>query len=805
MTGGFETLIYTDCRPGQGLQGSPGLQFQARSPGAEQQAMTLVQAGLLYEAPSGWTGERRPVEAYPPSLAHTCDGYYATAAGVYLGQEANGAREGNQLTHAVVTTDPDAYGPVRPAQLLGAPFWTRQPSPTTHCDPLPDDWEPGPIDALRAQELVRTTTGGQDLLTVLLSTLQRLSEPDGSRVLFVSDDPATVLGWITAGTLLLPQRQALAISFKVYTTRPSYAVQQVLAVHPEWNRQHATVDNNQGYVVIDLTRNEWSTVEPTASAPLWADLFCTCDPYDVVDAVEVAATSGLPDDQVVPVVAAALLGRPPTADQVMPVVRWLRDGSPEQLELYGGVVADLLTEDATRWPADALTVLDQVAVAGHLADPASAIWAPDRVASVRRALFAAELDQAADRGVVGSGQLPRLPEQVWTDRRRQEAQQRLTAMLATAAPPAFEAGLRVARRFDLVAPVEAVAQAAHTFVRDWADHPEHGYEPARWADGGLLMDLCRDELRHRAIGSPQRAQAVADAWWQVLEPELETVETELDKAVLSAAVLHLPAPRRHDLVRQFLKGVRPLGGSAVRRLTEVLFARTAPDLDELELLASEVPARTPLPAPVFRSLRTALLDADQLPARELTVCQRLVERGLLVPDPRLAELIDAVGSLPTLIRDISGTGRRSKSLPARLSALPRSVVRTYPEELLAALLDSREPAAVVELLPTLPELVPTYLDRLREQTRKPGAVWHAVTAFLVGSDPRALPKLASRHRSELTRATQRWLVRANDRQVAAATDLVRNLGRRELTTRWEEQVVSVKEQGWLNRLWHRSR
>lgn len=356
----------------------------------------------------------------------------------------------------------------------------------------------------------------------------------------------------------------------------------------------------------------------------------------------------------------------------------------------------------------------------------------------------------------------------------------------------------------MAAPIRDVPAAARAFVLDWADHPEHGYDPALWPDDGILADLCRDELRHRAAGSPQAAQTIADAWWPILEPRLQTVETDLDRAVLSAAVLHLPAPRRRELVHQFLRGALVDARSSAG-LVGVLFARSPANPDEWELLLQEVPPRTPLPPDVFRSLRAALLDADLLPQRELKMCRQLRKRGLFVPDQPLAQLLDAVESLPDLTRELARATRRNRILSATLAVLPPNVVRTYADDLRTALLDNRRPDVVVDLLAELPGLVPAYLDQLCESTRRPGQVWHAVTAFLIGTDARTLPKLGRAKRSELGRAGQRWLARANERQVAAATELVRDLERRELTARWEEHVTTAKERGWLGRLWHRSR
>lgn len=138
---GFESLFYTDCRPGQGLRGGAGFQFQAVSPGTSTEMMSLVQRSVLYEVPVGWMRTNRPVADYPPSLAHVCDGVYATARGVYLGAEADGVRGGNQFTHAVSTVDPSSYGAVRPAQLWNGPWWSERPASGTACEPVPADPE----------------------------------------------------------------------------------------------------------------------------------------------------------------------------------------------------------------------------------------------------------------------------------------------------------------------------------------------------------------------------------------------------------------------------------------------------------------------------------------------------------------------------------------------------------------------------------------------------------------------------------------------------------------------------------------
>ena len=314
MSRGFGTLIYTDCRPGQGLRGDTGLQFQARSDGVGASEMDAVQRALLYEVPVNWVSRCRPLEEYPASLAHVWDpatGVLGTAQGVYLGREANGLREGNQLTHAVVTTDPDSYGLVRPAQLLHVPFWTREPAPTTECPRLADGWQPGMAEPEIVRDFVAAHKDGRALLVTLLSALFRMGEPHPDRVMFIAERPEEVLQWITAATLLLPQRQALTIGFKVFTTNPGYCPQPVLAVHPDWAGPYRSAGTSAGFVVLDLISRSFTDVPADELAERWVDLFLSSDLYDVMDAVELAsvvAEAGAAPKQAAAVALAVTLG-----------------------------------------------------------------------------------------------------------------------------------------------------------------------------------------------------------------------------------------------------------------------------------------------------------------------------------------------------------------------------------------------------------------------------------------------------------------------------------------------------------------
>jgi hypothetical protein len=507
VTGRFETLIYTDCRPGQGLQGTAGLQFQARSAGADREAMSVVQQSLLYEPPLAWMRERRPVSDYPPSFAHVWNGWLATAAGVYLGREANGGREGNQLTHSIVTRDPGSYGLVRPAQLFGAPFWTDRPAPGMESPPLPEWWQPGPFDAFRAQEFVRGQPDGAALLLALLSALQCIGQPDARRVLFVANEAVPVLHWLTAATLLLPQQVALSVGFKVFTTNPAFAPQQVLAVHPDWSSSGASVDNDLGYVVFDLVRHVWSAVDASSTARLWTGLFLTEDPYDVVDAIEVAAASGLPDDVAPSLGLAAIMRRKPAPNEARTIVTWLRDAPSHLLETYGRTVADLLVESAGTWSPHLLITLDEAARRAAMGD---------RAGPVRLALIDAEVRQALTMRSVPPGVVDAPPTGTWGREEETAAVGMIVAALRSASPDQFDAVLRVAGRFGIRVPTAELGPALRAFAGHWADHPEWLHEPDLWPCRDEIVDLLRDELTTRLARYPSQANEIGDTWWPIL-------------------------------------------------------------------------------------------------------------------------------------------------------------------------------------------------------------------------------------------------------------------------------------------------
>jgi len=793
----FDTLIYTDCRPGQGLQGSAGLQFQARSPGADKAAMAVVQRSLLYEAPTRWMRERRPVSDYPLSFAHAWDGVYATAAGVYLGKEANGSREGNQLTHSIVARTGDAYGLVRPAQLFGAPFWTHEPAESTTSAPILDGWSPGPFDAFAARDLVENEPHGPELAITLVSAFERIGGDDERRVLFIAKDPQRVLHWIAAATLLLPQRKALAIGFKVFTTNPAYATQPVVAIHPEWDSNSVSVESDAGYIVVDLLEGRFSAVEPSPTARRLVALLRDEDPYDVVDVVEVAAASEQPPQEALELGMAMVLPHHRlTTPNAQIAVSWLRRTSPQLLATHRGALVDQLTTTPEQWPQHILLELDEISRSGQVP--------PDRVGSVRLSLIRAEVDTARRTERPTGLTLPPLPPDVWQPHRRAAEEIVADALTDGVTTGAFDAILRVAYRFGLTVRLNDLRDTAHAFVVDWASRPERNYPARSWPCGEELEHALRDELIRRVESG--QAEAVGDAWWRRFIGTLESIHTPLDEAVVSAAMLHSSTQDREGLIRTWLIAARDRGSnpeSALHRVVEILWARIPPTNRELRLLCEIVPTGLPLDRHVYKRLVDELNDGALPLSRDLLdLAKLLIEHGIFQPsatepvhlllthDAALEKVCEKFLETPEdeafdrLVADLEAAGDRSKL-----------VWQTHLVDKLIRVNRTRRIPAALGAFPRAAR--ESYLTRLSAAIHRPGDPIHALAAFRLVHDA---PWLDQPDRDELQLRLRDWMARS-ERRRKHATEQVDAWGK-PWPDRWAKHLSeagSGPRLGWLRR------
>ena len=281
----FDRLLYTDCLPGTGRGGGGGFQVQAQSSGVDPAQSELAVGMLLYEVQNAWIVQRREVEDFPLGFAHASGAGYGTAQGRYLGKEATGGRPGNHLADCLLTRNPDLYGTIRPAQLWRSPLWRAEPWETRDCPQFKETPEPGPLTLDAVTDWVRERPERAPVLTRLLSVLE---DPAGPRVVIVTDDADEAMTWIAAATLLLPERRALDISFKVFSNAPLRAGQRVVAAPAELNPQLAPGRAGEAFVLDAAACAADDAPVSARAAFLVGRLAADCDPYDVVDAVELA-------------------------------------------------------------------------------------------------------------------------------------------------------------------------------------------------------------------------------------------------------------------------------------------------------------------------------------------------------------------------------------------------------------------------------------------------------------------------------------------------------------------------------------
>lgn len=711
MTGHFDTYIYTNCRADEGLQGRDGFQFQAISPEANLDAMSLVQRRLLYEPSPQWMRDRRPVSDYPPSLAHVHDGLYATAAGVYLGRESSGGREGNQLTHAIATSHGGDYGLVRPAQLFGAPFWTTVPAPTRQCPPLDPGWQPGPFGVLEAQRFVRAQDRGTALLTALLSHLRRTAS-DRRRVLFLARDPEPVLRWVTAATLLIPHRLALGIDFKIFTLNPAYADHRILAVHPDWSTGAASLDNQLGYVVFDLTRHDWTPVREDQDSRRWVDLFVSEDPYDVADAVEVAAAAAAAYRPLgtarTAFAVAVVLGHPPEKEAFGPIIGWLRANPPDLVERYGGELVDQLLSTPERWPPAELFQLD-AAVREVL---------PHRAAAVRLALLRAEIetggpppDRRADRP---ARPLPPIDRAHWNADAETAATDLLADAMRVAPPDRFERLLRLAKRFGVAPPHPLLEPGLQRFIEHWAQHPEVDHDPRAWAGADEIKDKLRVLLARRLDDDPDVADDLGADWWETLLNRPNGLTTALDQALVAAAMAGFDAEPRATFVGEMLTAAagaaEPL--DAIQHTVDVLWRRTVPNLPETNKLVKMAPPELELGAEVFPALTGALFE-EPVPNAIFDVAYLLAERRRIwLPPAAVRERIAVETSLRFVLARIGRTEVDPHDFADAMHRIPASTVEHNRKALVQAVMRAPLAASALAVVEAAPALRPAYTRRI---------------------------------------------------------------------------------------------
>lgn len=532
----FDRLLYTDCLPGQGRQGGGGFQVQARSVGVDTAQERAAVGALLYEAQESWIVGGRDVADFPPGIAHFAGEGFGTAQSIYLGKEATGSRFGNYLSDCLLTREPAAYGVIRPAQLWQAPHWREEPWDTTECPRMDGALDPGP---LTADELANWTRA-DPRRPVLLARLLTVLEDGQRRVTVLAENPEDAVRWIAAATLLLPMAVALEVSFKVFSANAVRAQQRVLGVPKSLNPQIG-VGSGRSTFVLDAVNAESDEAPVSDRARWWVDLLGTADPFDVVDAVELAAelAGQSPDCSAVRTTAWVLVADEGPVLDPQPLLAFLSGAAPDVLAGHGLAVAQRLLSA----PLDGPQLRTAIAALGAQASP-----------EVRQRLLAAELEE------VRSGRRPpldRLPAARVDALSRGDMESMVASTVLLGTDVEVVGVLQVAARHGICPPLGPVVPRLEQLVQRWVDDPTLPLDPGRSIWREELLALLQTEVRQRFTrGQPADTVPLLQRFGPHLAQDRPLIDDSFEVEVFAARASVLPQKRVVDQVHAAVSDVR---------------------------------------------------------------------------------------------------------------------------------------------------------------------------------------------------------------------------------------------------------
>lgn len=492
----FRALLYTDCRADESLRGGTGYQFQAASPAAQPADEMVMMQELMYRPSPDLMAREAPVSEYPPSFAYfrSADGY-AMAAGIYLGKVSGDGRQGNQITHGLFTDEGDDLAGTRPAQLFGADFWVREKQPSKQ---LPDIEPPllydDEFDLPVLHKLATCAADAEQFLAKLVSAFERSAGDTWMKTIVSCSQPQTALQWIALGTLLIPTEQALSLSFRAFVSDPAFATQRIVAVHPPSLNKPPDVTTLPAVSGIDLDTYRTGAIEVSERAAFWAGRFLHGDPYEVLDAVELAGRLRGSEYANRLVAAVAVLGEP------------LSGGA--QVDAVGQVLA---TFDADEYEEFAEQVVDAMEHARDLGDLAPGSFL--RILPVVQRFggqTSALLDRVQTNLLVRASASADFARSLFVDSvwrwawHEQPTDSSPVARAVSAAlgrlesdqlPVAFE----FAARLGLPVEPAALRDAIQRLAEHWIHHPELSGRQRTWLHGDQVLDAMVQGLQHQVV------------------------------------------------------------------------------------------------------------------------------------------------------------------------------------------------------------------------------------------------------------------------------------------------------------------
>ncbi len=613
------------------------------------------------------------------------------------------AGTGNHLTDCLLTRDPDLYGPTRPASSGGRTSGEPGPWDTADCPPFPGDLPLGPLTV--------------DAVAVLAGRRSPERAPVLARLLSVLEDPAGQAGRDRGGR---PGRGA-ALDRRGHPAAAGAAsatcVLQGLLLEPADGappyRRCAPGAQPAGgprpeesAFVLDAEGCPIDDVAASARARFLVSQFAAADPYDVVDAVELAdvLAAGHPGDELDAARTAWAVTVPGASAADLPaLLRWLAAAGPQALAAHGPAVIGAVM--AAGPPPGALRWIDGAAAAG-LADV-------DRPA-VRRLLLGAEVAEIRAGGAPPTVALP--PVNVGADARR-DADSEISSAILLGSDAEAEALLRLAWRHAIEPRLAPLLDRLGVFVAGWLEKPVAGYDAQHWALHEEILDLAQAELRDRLAerGPGGISEALATLW-----PYFTARRADLADPL----ACHLHAVELRSLrTRQRTQHVRILLDSAIRGTPPAATARVLADLQRALLWwgviePPEALAVLLMPLPPGVTVEPAITDLAvvQLQRRVARPDSRLLGDlrylrrcgadlsapplpGLLATDDEVAEFLEQARGVasPRQVRELHPALRR-------LSQGDLLVLRQRVPDLLQVCLECPEPALGSAVLGALPLL-----------------------------------------------------------------------------------------------------
>ncbi len=279
----FEIATYTDVVAGESIDGVDGFNFQSVSPGLNGVDQQRIRERLLHRIVPSWALDHDPL-SHPGTCAYIVqDRRFYMSRGKSTGS-TNSGRPGNQITQAIVTSDPDDLVPYRPAQLYGATEWTLEKAPGIASNPWVTPLEIRPEFEVAALEaLVRGDEWGGTVLPHFLTMIDAAMAAEPKKLVLIHDDLDVVMQWIALGTLFVDADAARLLQFRALVDDPWRADAALVGVSPSFGRCELSAAN-----VLNLSSRSLPSIEASDSARLWASWFLEQGADDALNAIEIA-------------------------------------------------------------------------------------------------------------------------------------------------------------------------------------------------------------------------------------------------------------------------------------------------------------------------------------------------------------------------------------------------------------------------------------------------------------------------------------------------------------------------------------